>query len=81
MLFRSENKTIGISIDEPQPDIVNLARSLGFDAEGPLMDHNSLEQSFQQAAKSVSEGKRVLLDVSIEQENFDIFPERVTNKK
>ncbi|MBT3990076.1 MAG: thiamine pyrophosphate-binding protein [Rhodospirillaceae bacterium] len=76
-----ENKTIGISIDEPQPDIVNLARSLGFDAEGPLMDHNSLEQSFQQAAKSVSEGKRVLLDVSIEQENFDIFPERVTNKK
>ncbi len=76
-----ENKTTGISIDDPNPDIAGIARANGFDALGPVSDRPALEAAFERAVEAVANGACVLLDVDIDQEHIEIFPPRPADAK
>lgn len=76
-----ENKTIGITIDDPDPDFVGIARANGFEAYGPISDRADLEAKFAEAVVAVAAGGRILLDVDIEQEAIQIFPPRPADSK
>lgn len=76
-----ENKKIGISITDPDPDFVGIARANGFEAHGPISDRTELEAKFAEAVLAVAEGRCVLLDVDIEQEAIQIFPPRPADSK
>jgi thiamine pyrophosphate-dependent acetolactate synthase large subunit-like protein len=58
-----ENKTIGISLDEPAVDFAALARSYGCWARGPIFDPQSLLGTLREAVKIVKEGRPALVDV------------------
>jgi thiamine pyrophosphate-dependent acetolactate synthase large subunit-like protein len=60
-----ENRWIGQHIRDPDPDLAGLARSLGFDAEGPIEDAAALGGALQRALAAVREGACVLLDVRV----------------
>jgi thiamine pyrophosphate-dependent acetolactate synthase large subunit-like protein len=60
-----ENRWVGQRITNPQPDLPLLARSLGFEAFGPVEGVKDLEASLSSAVAQVAAGGRVLVDVRV----------------
>jgi thiamine pyrophosphate-dependent acetolactate synthase large subunit-like protein len=60
-----ENKAIGIAIDDPDPDLAALARSLGLVGHGPVVDPDALEEILTRAAAEARAGAAVVVDVRI----------------
>jgi acetolactate synthase-1/2/3 large subunit len=60
-----ENKFIGMAIDEPPVDLVNLARSYGLVAFGPVTKIEDLGATLTQAFAAAFSGAAVLVDVSV----------------
>ena len=58
-----ENKSIGLRIDQPDLDLVGLARNQGFAAEGPIETTEELTKALERAVNAVAQGGRYLLDV------------------
>jgi len=55
---------IGVAIDEPPPDFAALARSFGWNAEGPIDDPDAVRDAVGRAARIVmEEGRPALVDV------------------
>ena len=59
----TENKSIGLRIDNPDVDLVGLARNQGFEAEGPIETTEELTEVLERAIDAVARGGRYLLDV------------------
>lgn len=60
-----ENASIGIGLDGPAADLAGFARSLGFDASGPITSADDLRAALSDAVKKVRAGGRVLVDVQV----------------
>jgi thiamine pyrophosphate-dependent acetolactate synthase large subunit-like protein len=60
-----ENRAIGIAIDDPDPDLAALARSLGLVGHGPVVDPDALEEILTRAAAEARAGAAVVVDVRI----------------
>jgi len=58
-----ENKGIGIHINDPEPDLAALARSLGVEGFGPVTEPDNLGPTLDKAIKIVEEGKPCVVDV------------------
>lgn len=58
-----ERKGIGITIDEPNPDLAALARALSVEAFGPIEDPSELGPTLDKAIKIVEGGKPAVVDV------------------
>jgi len=58
-----ENKGIGIRIEEPVPDLVEIARALGVDAFGPITEPDQLGATLDKAIEIVDNGKPAVVDV------------------
>lgn len=58
-----ENQGIGTEIQGPDVDFVNLAKSFGCDAIGPIDDPRQLESALREGVRQVKEGKFVVVDV------------------
>ena len=58
-----ENKGIGIHINDPEPDLAALARSLGVEGFGPVTEPDNLGPMLDKAIKIVEEGKPCVVDV------------------
>jgi thiamine pyrophosphate-dependent acetolactate synthase large subunit-like protein len=61
----TENKWIGMRIDDPAVNLGQLARSQGVDAGGPVRKAGDLTQALETAIRAVEEGRPYLLDVVI----------------
>ncbi|NDH42032.1 MAG: hypothetical protein EBY45_16805, partial [Gammaproteobacteria bacterium] len=61
-----ENRWVGQRIDDPTPDIAQLAKGLGVEAIGPVETRDDLVAAMQQAVAAVRAGKPFLVDVVIE---------------
>jgi len=61
-----ENRWVGQRIDDPAPDIAQLAKGLGVEAIGPIETRDDLAAAMQQAVAAVRAGKPFLVDVVIE---------------
>jgi acetolactate synthase-1/2/3 large subunit len=57
-----ERANIGMDMREPSPDFAGLARSMGWYAEGPIEDGNSLGPALRRAIAQVKDGKPALVD-------------------
>jgi thiamine pyrophosphate-dependent acetolactate synthase large subunit-like protein len=60
-----ENKWIGMRIDDPSVNLVQLAGSQGVDAAGPVTKAGDLPGALEAALRAVEEGRPYLLDVVI----------------
>jgi acetolactate synthase I/II/III large subunit len=59
-----ERSYIGMEIDKPAPDFAAAARSLGWEAEGPITSPGDIRAAVERAARTVSEERRpALVDV------------------
>jgi len=58
-----ENKTSGISIEEPEVDFGAMARTYGCWGAGPITEPKDLIKTLREAVKVVKEGKPALVDV------------------
>ncbi len=59
-----ERVDVGVGIGEPAPDFAALARSMGWEAEGPITDPDEVEGAVRRAASIVLERRRpALVDV------------------
>ena len=70
------NKSIGVAISDPNPDIPGLARSFGFDAPETISTISALRNELKKAVEIVRDGGRLLLDVEILPESTEIFTAR-----
>jgi thiamine pyrophosphate-dependent acetolactate synthase large subunit-like protein len=61
-----ENRWVGQRIDDPTPDIAQLAKGLGVEAIGPVETLDDLVAAMQQAVAAVRARKPFLVDVVIE---------------
>ncbi len=57
-----ENRWIGLRLDDPKPDIAGLARSQGFEVEGPVETAAELAEALKRGAKVVAEGGCYAID-------------------
>jgi acetolactate synthase I/II/III large subunit len=59
-----ERSYIGMEIDKPAPDFAAAARSLGWEAEGPITSPDDIRAAVERAARTVTEERRpALVDV------------------
>jgi thiamine pyrophosphate-dependent acetolactate synthase large subunit-like protein len=58
-----ENRAEGIEIAGPEPDLAELARSLGLAGYGPVADANTLASTLTEAAAAARSGAAVVVDV------------------
>ena len=61
-----ENRWIGQRIDDPAPDLAQLARAQGLIGMGPLKTAAQLDESLEQALALVRAGHAVVLDVHVQ---------------
>lgn len=61
-----ERADIGIIIDDPDPDLSGMARSLGWDGYGPIRTRAELDESLVHAVATVLAGGRALVDVWVQ---------------
>lgn len=54
---------VGMSLDEPATDFATLARSFGWQAEGPITSLHELPGALERAVKAVRGGRPALIDV------------------
>ena len=57
------NKWIGLTIDDPAPDIAGHARSLGLEARGPVEDLADLPEALAEAVGRLKAGASYVLDI------------------
>jgi thiamine pyrophosphate-dependent acetolactate synthase large subunit-like protein len=60
-----ENRWIGQHIRDPDPDLAALARSLGLEGHGPVLDEAELGPALERAVAAASAGAAVLVDVRV----------------
>ncbi|OAN35128.1 thiamine pyrophosphate-binding protein [Mycolicibacterium iranicum] len=58
-----EDAAIGITIDQPAVDFASMAKSFGWQAEGPVVDPTDLTAALNRAVKTVQAGRPALVDV------------------
>lgn len=58
-----ERKGIGITIDDPNPDLAALARALSVEGFGPIIEPDELGPALDRAIKIVEGGKPAVVDV------------------
>ncbi|WP_431777906.1 thiamine pyrophosphate-binding protein [Ottowia caeni] len=61
-----ENKWIGQRIDDPAPDLAQMARAQGLTAFGPVSDSKTLFDTLTQAISAVKRGEGVVVDVRVQ---------------
>ena len=61
-----ENRWVGQRIDDPAPNISELAKSLGVDSIGPVTNRDNLANTMAKAVAAVRAGRPFLIDVVIE---------------
>ena len=61
-----ENRWVGQRIDDPAPNISELAKSLGVDSIGPVTSRDDLAAAMAKAVVAVRAGRPFLIDVVIE---------------
>ncbi len=54
---------IGTALDDPNVDFAGLARSMGVEAEGPILDPSDLAAAIARGVAAVKEGRPYLIDV------------------
>jgi thiamine pyrophosphate-dependent acetolactate synthase large subunit-like protein len=59
----AENRAVGIEIQGPDPDLSELARSLGLEGLGPVRDANALSDTLAEAVAIARAGAAVVVDV------------------
>jgi thiamine pyrophosphate-dependent acetolactate synthase large subunit-like protein len=64
----ARNSWIGQAITDPEPDLPAFARSLGFQAAGPVADRSALPAALAEAAAAARAGRCVLVDVRVRPE-------------
>jgi thiamine pyrophosphate-dependent acetolactate synthase large subunit-like protein len=69
-----ENRAVGIAIDDPDPDLAALARSLGLVGHGPVADPAALEETLTRAAAEARAGAAVVVDVRIDTAGYPGTP-------
>jgi thiamine pyrophosphate-dependent acetolactate synthase large subunit-like protein len=69
-----ENRSVGIAIDDPDPDLGALARSLGLGGYGPVADPAALEETLARAAAEARGGAAVVVDVRIDTAGYPGTP-------
>lgn len=69
-----ENRAVGIAIDDPDPDLAALARSLGLAGHGPVADPAALEETLAAAAAEARGGAAVVVDVRIDPAGYPGTP-------
>jgi thiamine pyrophosphate-dependent acetolactate synthase large subunit-like protein len=60
-----ENRSIGIAIADPDPDLAALARSLGLGGHGPVADRAGLDEALAAAVAEARAGAAVVVDVRV----------------
>ena len=60
-----ENRWIGQELEDPTPDIVGLAKGLGWEAEGPVTTKDDLAAALQWGVDGVAAGGWRLIDVEV----------------
>jgi len=60
-----ENRLVGQQIEDPTPDLAELARGLGWKAEGPIITKGALMDVLTKAVEEVAEGACWLVDAHI----------------
>jgi thiamine pyrophosphate-dependent acetolactate synthase large subunit-like protein len=60
-----ENRWVGQQMRDPVPDLAGLARSLGFQAYGPVRDEGELGRALGEAVREALQGAAVLVDAHI----------------
>ncbi len=60
-----ENRSIGIAIDSPDPDLGELARSLGLSGHGPVRERRQLSGILSGAVAEALAGAAVVVDVRV----------------
>jgi len=60
-----ENRWIGMRISEPDADLARLARSLGFEAEGPISQMGDLLPAIERGLQGVEAGNCHFIDVHV----------------
>jgi len=61
-----ENRWIGMRISEPEIDLVSLAESLGFKAEGPIKTNGELLAAIESGLKGVEAGECRFINVHVD---------------
>jgi thiamine pyrophosphate-dependent acetolactate synthase large subunit-like protein len=60
-----ENRWVGQRMAEPGVDFAALARSLGVEAFGPVLEPSALRPAMDQAVRAIGDGRPALVDVRI----------------
>lgn len=61
-----ENRWIGQRIDDPPPDLAQMAQAQGLTAFGPVSDPQKLSETLSQAISAVKRGECVVVDVRVQ---------------
>ncbi len=61
----TENRWIGLRIDDPAPDLAGLARAQGLLAHGPVTELADLDDTLALAVEQVRMGNAVVIDVHV----------------
>ena len=61
----ASRKWIGLSINDPAPDLALMARAQGLEGIGPITDMKDLPQALREAVALVKAGKPVVVDVIV----------------
>lgn len=69
-----ENRSVGIAIDDPDPDLGALARSLGLVGHGPLADPGELGAVLGAAVEEALAGAAVVVDVRVDTAGYPGTP-------
>ena len=57
-----ERANIGMDLYDPDPDFAGLAKSMGWYAEGPILDGDDVQAALKRAIAEVKKGKPALVD-------------------
>ena len=60
------NAWVGQRLDDPAPDIAQMARAQGVQADGPVKTHKALEKAMATGVAALREGRPYLIDVWID---------------
>lgn len=61
----AENRSAGLHLRDPDPDLANLARSYGLHGYGPVVDADDLKAVLADAVSDVERGEAAVIDVHV----------------